>query len=153
MPFAYGDDAESVCELPDLGSDFSNAYGYVQEHHTAELWLRMWQAHAEDVEKNGSPTTYHRLIDLVYSFWNTCIGNVDTVRKIVKRIKAVRGPDSGPGSLMWYNLLDYTFPNGFRVYQYTQLESKLDSFTSFKELQKARQKITLSSDSLHVNQH
>ena len=57
MPFAHGDDAESVCELPDLGSDFSNAYGYAQEHHTAELWLSMWRAHAEDAEKNGTPMT------------------------------------------------------------------------------------------------
>ena len=40
MSFAYGDDAESACELPDLGSDFSNAYGYAQEHHATELWSR-----------------------------------------------------------------------------------------------------------------
>ena len=66
------------------------------------------------------------------------MGNVDTVRQVVKNIKAVRGPDSGPGSLMWYTIFDYIFFNSFRIFQYAQLEKKLDRINTFKELQYQR---------------
>ena len=70
------------------------------------------------------------------------MGNVDIVRKVLKKRMAVRGPDSGPGSLMWFVMFGYTLYNAFRLYQHGHLESQLDSFQSFKQLQKARQKIT-----------
>ena len=153
LGFAHGIDAEAVGELPDIGADFSDAYGYAQEHHTAELWLKLWIAHAKDVEENGTPMTCRRFIDLAYCFWNKRMGNVDTVRKVIRRIKAVRGPDSGPGSLMFLNVLDYTFFNAFRIYQHAQIESKLESFTTFKQLQKARQTISSSPAFLFMLSH
>jgi len=60
------------------------------------------------------------------------MGNVDTVRKVVKNRKAVRGPDSEPGSLMQFNMFDYTFNNGSRAYQHAMIEKKLDQITTFK---------------------
>ena len=46
------------------------------------------------------------------------MGNIDTIRKVVKEQKAKRGPNSGPGSLAWIHLFDYVF--------YPQLLTKHD---------------------------
>ena len=66
--------------------------------------------------------------------------NVDTLRKVIKRAKAVRGPDSGPGSLLWFTLLDYILYQSFRLYQHGHMEGKLETFKSFKQFQKERQR-------------
>ena len=103
--------------FPDLGEDYSPAYGYAQEHHTVEIWLRLWTEHTKDVIMNVTPALCRRLLDLPTSLWNKLMGNVDTVQKVVNKTKAIRGPNSGPGSLMWYTVFDYIFYNAFRIYQ------------------------------------
>ena len=143
MSFAYVKNADK--DIPSLGKDYSKAYGYAQEHYTLEFYLQMWLAHSKDVMENGTPTHCRRLIDIVFSYWNKCMGNVDIVRKVLKKRKAVRGPNSGPGSLMWFELIGYLFYDGFRLYQHGQLESKLRKFKSFKQFQKARRAITFTS--------
>ncbi len=135
LSFMSWDNADIFFELPSLGDDFCPAYGYTQEHHTGETWLWLLRQYAEDVIKNGTPASCRRLTDLIVSFWNKCMGNVDTVRNVVKEQMAKRGPDSGPGSLTWSNLLDYILYQAFRTYQHGQIESKLDTFVSFKQLQ------------------
>ena len=84
--------------------DYSKAYGYTQEHHTFEYNMRMWRAHNNDVTMLGTPPPCHRFTDLPANFWNKGMGNVDTVQKVVKNRKGVRGPDSGPGSPMWFDM-------------------------------------------------
>ena len=111
MPFAYNENASN--EIPSLGSDFSKSYGYAQEHHTLELYLRLWQAHSIDVMENGTPSKCRRIIDLMFSFWNKCMGNVDTVRKVLKKRRAECGPNSGSGLLMWFELFGYIFMTHF----------------------------------------
>ena len=142
IPFAHVDGA--VREIPSLGKDFTKAYGYAQEHYTLELYLQLSLAHTKDVLLNGTSTHCRRLIDLVFSYWNKCMGNVDIVRKVLKKRKAVRGPNSGPGSLIWFELVGYTFYDAFRLYQHGQLEQSMQKFSSFKQFQKARQKITFT---------
>ena len=68
------------------------------------------------------------------------MGNFDTIHKVVKFEKAVRGADSGPGSLLWYTLLDYVLYNAFCFFQISMMEKKLRCITSFKQLQKLKQK-------------
>ena len=116
MAFAYGTQNDE--SIPSLGDDNSPVYGYAQEHHTVKLWLNIWKEHAKNVQEYGTPPPCRRLLDLSTSFWNKCMGNVDTVRKVVKNVKALHGPDSGPGSLMWYTIFDYIFYNSFRIFQY-----------------------------------
>ena len=147
MQFAYHH--PSVKEVPSLGADNSKAYGYAQDHHTLELHLKLWVAHTNDVVQLGTPPPCRRLIDLVFSFWNKCMGNVDVVRKVLRRRRAWRGPDSGPGSLMWCVLLGYALYDAFRLYQHGQLEGQLDEIVSFKQFQKARQKICTFSKYLY----
>jgi hypothetical protein len=59
------------------------------------------------------------------------MGNVDTIRKVLQKDMAVRGPNSGPGSLMWYGLFDYVLYLTFKIFQYKQLEARLDKFCTF----------------------
>jgi len=70
---------------------------------------------------------------------------VDIVRKVLKKRKAVRGPNSGPGSLIWFELLGYMFYDGFCLYQHGQLEKSLHIFSTFKQFQRARRKVTFTS--------
>ena len=142
MPFGY--DVNAVKEIPSLGRDNTKAYGYAQDHHTLELHLQLWLAHSEDVLLHGTPPPCRRLIDLVFSFWNKCMGNVDIVRKVLRGKRAVRGPDSGHGSLLWMILIRYTLYHAFCLYQHGQLEINLNKFESFKQFQAARQKITFT---------
>ena len=116
IPFAHVDGA--VREIPSLGKDFTKACGYTQEYYTLELYLQLSLAHTKDVPANGTPTHCGRLIDLVFSYWNKCMGNVDIVRKVLKKRNAVRGSNSGPGSLIWFELIGYTFYDAFRLYQH-----------------------------------
>ena len=140
MQFAYGPEAPG--ELPRLGDDYSVAYGYATEHHTLDVWLFLWCAYSRDVRENGTPPTFTRFVDLLINTWNKFMGFVDTVRKVLKGVRAKRGPNSKPGSLLWDTFFDYQFFNAFRVYQYALLEDQMDTFTSFEQVKKARQKIT-----------
>ena len=110
MSFAYNEE-NFAGVFPDLGKDYSSAYGYAQEHHTVEIWLRLWTEHTKDVIMNGTPASCQRPLDLPTSLWNKLMGNVDTVRNMVKKKNAIRGPNSGPGYLMWYTVFDYIFYN------------------------------------------
>ena len=143
MPFCYVENHSK--DIPSLGTDYSKAYGYAQDHHTLELYLYLWHAHNKDVVENGTPPPCRRLIDITFSYWNKMMGNVDIMRKVLEKRKAVRGPDSSPGSLMWFSLLGYTIYNAFRLYQHAQLERKLTDYKTFKQFQKARQLMTYTS--------
>ena len=143
MPFTYVENA--VQEIPSLGKDFSKAYGYAQEHHTLELYLQLWLAHFKDIMANGTPPPCRRLVDLSISYWNKCMGNVDIVCKVMKKRNAVCGSDSGPGSLMWFELFGYALYNGFRLLQHGELDQKIDQFKTFKSFKKTRQKRTFTS--------
>ena len=127
MKFAYDD--ESPREIFSLGEDYSPAYGYAQEHHTLELWLRIWVAYNKDLFEHGTPTWCRRLIDVATCLWNKCMGNVDTVRRTVTTAKAKRGRDA-PGSLIWYHLMDYIFYQAFRVHQHSSIEGELESINT-----------------------
>ena len=140
MSYAYNPDAPR--ELPSLGPDGSDVYGYAEEHATLEEALLQWIAQTDDVLKNGTPPPWRRVTSFMVHLWNKCMGNIDNVRKIVKKRRAVRGPDSGPGSLMIFNMFDYALYNGLRNWQHSVLESQVSLFTSFRQFQKARQKIT-----------
>ena len=143
MPFCYVENHSK--DIPSLGTDYSKAYGYAQDHHTLELYLYLWHAHNKDVVENGTPPPCRRLIYITFSYWNKMMGNVDIMRKVLEKRKAVRGPDSSPGSLMWFSLLGYTIYNAFRLYQHAQLERKLKEYKTFKQFQKARQLMTYTS--------
>ena len=110
MSYAY--DSEAPCDIPSLGPDGSDVYGYAEEHATLEEALLQWIAQTEDVLNEGTPPSWRRVTSFMVHLWNKCMGNIDTVRKIVKKRKAVRGPDSGPGSLMISNIIDYALYNG-----------------------------------------
>jgi hypothetical protein len=136
LSFCYDD--QSHAELPELGEDYSSVYGYAQTHETLELWLGIWKAHDADVRLNGTPPAARRFIDMPTMFWNKCMGNVDTVRKVIRDAMPKHGSTCGPGSLLWFVLFDYILYNAFRHYQHGQVESKLDSFESFRQFQHTR---------------
>ena len=95
------------------------------------------------MKENGTPPPCHRLVDLPTSAWNKSIGNVDTIRNVISCEMAVHGHNSGPGSLVWDCLFDYTLYPGFWLVQYAKIEKQLERFATFKELQKAKKNITL----------
>ncbi|KAL7459526.1 hypothetical protein ACHAWC_011246 [Mediolabrus comicus] len=138
MPFAYV--ANAARDIYSLGQDYSDALGYAQEQHTVELFLKIWYSHNSDVMQHGTPTSCRRLIDMATSLWNKCMGNVDTIRRVVKTARAIRGRDSGPGSLMWSVILDYILYQAFRVHQHGCLEHKVGSFKSFKQFQREKKR-------------
>ena len=139
LPFCYSEDCP--VELPNLGEDYAPVYGYAQTHQTLEQWLNIWRALADDIVQKGTATKIRRFIDLPTSFWNKCMGNVDTLRHVIRGARAKRGPDSGPGSLLWFVLIDYVLYQAFCHYQHAQIEGKLDNFYSFKQLHNDRKKI------------
>ena len=108
-------------------------------------------AHECDVLENGTPPACRRLIDQPTSAWNKCMGKIDTIRNVLSRAMAIRGPNSGPASLIWNVLLEYILYQDFCVYQYAQLENKLDQFTTFKQVQKVKQTITFGSYLYHMS--
>lgn len=77
------------------------------------LWLKQWHSHQKDDITNGTPPSCRQIIDLPPSAWNKCMGNIDTFCNVLSRAMAKRGPNSGPGSLMWDCLLDYALYQGF----------------------------------------
>jgi hypothetical protein len=105
-----------------LGDDFSPVFGHSQEHETLVLWLNLWYCHQKDVKESGTPPSCRRLVDLTTSAWNKSMSNVDTIRNVISRAMAVRGHNSGPASLLWDCLFDYTLYQGFRLFQYAQIE-------------------------------
>lgn len=142
---AHGEGENEGETIPSLGEDYTKQYGYACEHHTLELWLHLWRLHSKDVIENGTPPTCQRLAELLVCIWNKFMGHVDVLRKVLKFSKAIRGPDSGPGSLMLFTFLDYTLYNAFRSYQYACMEDKLDRFTSYSQLQSERKNTPFSS--------
>jgi hypothetical protein len=46
---------------------------------------------------------------------------------------------------LWDCLFDYTLYQGFRLFQYAQMEKQLEMFATFKQLQKAKKKVTFRS--------
>ena len=76
------------------------------------------------------------------SFWNKCLGNINALRKVVKSIKLVHGPNIIPGLRLCHTLFDCIFYNEFCIYQYVKLEGKLESIEPLKQLQWAKQKGT-----------
>ena len=81
-------------------------YGYAQEHRTIYLWLRLWHPHTKDISLHGTPPPCDKLVDIVTSMWNKSMGYVDTLREVLKSKREIRGTHSGPGSLLWYKILD-----------------------------------------------
>ena len=138
MPFAYVQNAAR--EICSLGEDYSNAYGYAQEHHTLELFLRIWVEYNKDLVNHGTPPSCKRIIDVATCLWNKCMGNVDTVRRVVTTTKARRGKASAPGSLYWHHLLDYILYQAFRVHQHSSIEEDIDQITTQKMFQRKRKR-------------
>ena len=68
------------------------------------------------------------------------MGNVDTLWKVICGAVAKRGPDSGPGSLFWFVLMDYILFQAFRHYQHAEIERNLDRMVSFKQFQMERRR-------------
>ena len=56
MSFAYNEE-NFAGVFPWLGEDYSPAYGYAQEHHTVDIWLRLWTEHTKDVIMNVTPAS------------------------------------------------------------------------------------------------
>ena len=121
MPFQYIEGSKD--EFPSLGEDYSDAYGYAQTHECLLLWVKIAKAYDKDVRENGTTPSNCRFIDLAPNFWNECMGNVDTVRNMLKKCLAIRGNDSGPGSLTWSDLTDYIAFQANCIYQYSASSS------------------------------
>ena len=111
-------------EVISLRNDLSDNYGYAVDHHTLDLWLRMWNIHDYDVRKNGTPPPCKRILDLTTSCWNKCMGNVDTIRKVLGLHKVKRGSNTKPGSLAWYVIFSYILYNAYRVYILSKVNKK-----------------------------
>ena len=103
--------------------------------------------------ENGTPSACKRLIDQSTCACNKCMRTLIPLEMFFQEqwLSRVLGPNSGPASVMWYVLLEYILYQGFCVYQYAQLEKKLDHFTTFKQLQKAKQTITFRSYLYHMS--
>ena len=138
LKFCY--DSQAAAEIPELGEDYSLVYGYAQTHECLELWLNVWREFSNDAVKHGTAPKVRRFIDLPTSFWNKCMGNVDAVRRSVREAMAVRGPDSGPGSLLWFSLFDYILVQAHCHYQHAKIETALDRFSSFKQFKMERRR-------------
>ena len=148
MQFSYG--TEAPTDFPKIGEDYSPQYGYAREHHSVDFWLRIWHSHWQDVKERGTPPPCRRLVDIMVSFWNKNMGYVDIMRKVIKSCRAKRGPDSGPGSLMWSVLIDFSIYEAMRLYQYTLIGSKVDMFATYYQLNKARQKSITYAAFIHL---
>ena len=80
-------------------------YHYAQTHETLELWFQVWKAYNTDVREHRTPAQY--FIDITTLFWNKCMGNDDTARKVIHQGIAKYGSNCGPGLLYWLVLLYY----------------------------------------------
>ena len=60
----FNDDEKQEVQMQTLGEDYDNVYGYAQEHHTVELYMRLWKRHNRDVIRRGTPPTIKKLYSL-----------------------------------------------------------------------------------------
>ena len=144
----YSDDDNNNLVMQSIGQDYDNVYGYAQEHHTVELYMRLWKRHNNDVIENGTPPTIKKIIESSCSTWNKCMGNVHIVRKTLGNHKTKRGSNTKPGFLSWYTIFQYVLYQTFRTYTYSLLEKKLSKVTSFMQLQDKRKHIMSFKDFL-----
>ena len=135
----------SVMNIESLGADYGDAYGYAIEHHSIDLWIRLWVSHDYDVRIKGTPPPCKRLLDITTSCWNKCMGNIDTVRKLLCYHKVKRGSNTGPGSLIWYMIFNYILANAYRTYLCKMLLDDLNSnkLKSWQQLKNKRKNIYL----------
>ena len=47
-----------------VGKDLDHCYGYAVDHHTIDLWFRLWKAHDLDVRRHGTPPPCKILLDV-----------------------------------------------------------------------------------------
>ena len=129
-------------DIESLGKDYGEEYGYAIEHHTVDLWLRLWVSHDFDVRNKGTPPPCKRLLDITTSCWNKCMGNVDTVRRLLCYHKVKRGRNSGPGSLVWYMIFNYILVNAYKTYMCKVLVDHMDSnrLKSWQQLKMKRKR-------------
>ena len=59
-----------------------------------------------DIRVNGTLPSAQHFIDMATVFWNKCMGNVDTVWKVIHFENAKHGADCGLRMLYWLVLLD-----------------------------------------------
>ena len=74
---------ETPAVILSLADDYFPAHRYVQTHKTLELWLKTEKVYAINVTESCTPLAARRFIDMPTSFWNKCMGNVDTIRRII----------------------------------------------------------------------
>ena len=143
MDYAYVRDNENKKVFSGLGKDYEQEYGYAIEHHTIELYIKLWRRHHFFIIDKGTPPPCRRMLDTSTSCWNKCMGNVDTVRKVLGLHKVKRGSNTGPGSLQWYQLFNYIAYNAWRVYLLHDIHKKkmhkIKTWTQFRNCKKKRQ--------------
>ena len=66
----YGNKSSDNYIIQSIGADYDNVYGYAQEHHTLELYMRLWKRHNNDVIQKGTPPAIKKIIELSCSMWN-----------------------------------------------------------------------------------
>lgn len=134
MGFAFAPNAS--LEMPRLGLDGSAPYAYAVEHHTAEVWLRLWRCHHVDVIQNGTPPRAARIVPLMTSAWNKMMGNVDTVRGVIESAKPAHVA-LGPAAILWNTFLNYVLYNSFRLWQLDHVGvGGWETYTAYREARK-----------------
>ena len=116
-----------LLKLDSLGKDYEDEYGYAIRHHTVDLWLRLWMAHDYDVRTKGIPPPCKIISDNTTSFWNKCMGNIDTVNKLACYHKVKGGSNTGLGSLIWYMIFNCITVHAYRTYISQKLVANLKS--------------------------
>ena len=99
-------------------------------------------AHDYDVRTRGTLQPCKILLDTTNSCWNKCMGNIDTVRKLLCYHKVKRGSNNGPGSLIWYMLFNYITAQAYITYIYQMLLADLKSkkLNTWQQLKNKRKK-------------
>ena len=80
------------------------------EHHTVNLWIRLWVEHDYDVRLKGTSPPCKRLLDTTTSCWNKCMGNIDTVRRLLCYHKVKKSSNTELGSLILYMICNHRCP-------------------------------------------
>jgi hypothetical protein len=132
----YNGSASQLESVFGVGEDEMKRHNRVRKAMKAAIWV----AYNKDVFEHGTPTSCKRLIDVATCLWNKCMGNVDTIRKVVSRFKAQRGKECGPGSLYWFHLMDYIFYQAFLVHQHSCIEDSIPSMESHKQYLRKRKR-------------
>jgi hypothetical protein len=132
----YMEDALDTGTVPRIAPDGSRVYGYAVEHHTVELYMRLWKAHNDDVIAQGTPPPSARLLPLMASTWNKFMGGVDTVRKVLSG-HASKYALMKPSSLVWMVFFNYLLYNAFRSYQLCRMiVGQVATYAQFAKLRK-----------------